>query len=420
MEGKTSRLGYLVQLVFLSTIFICFVSCGVGKVKVDRYNYIQRPTDTSVTIAWRTMQSKKGEIVWGVSKDQLVYKLKDSTATQKHFFNLTDLTPNTKYFYQTTAFTNNSVAIDSFYTAKRRANPDFSFLHYGDCGTGELIQEVMAEAMEIEVNKSAVDFSLVAGDVDQNKGGNYDEIFFLKYKNMLKHSCHYTALGNHDSYRNKGKTYLDAFYLPSSNNLENTERYYSFSWGNAKFICLDSNYGLIGTHRGGGVKSKAQLLWLEHELKCNDKKWVFVYFHHPPYTVAWTGDYYVPLTPYFRYTGTKKVVKSWMPLFEKYQVDFVLTGHAHCYQRGIYNGVNYVISGSAGTELAHMDKVLTRRDADGNWIKRSRIDSLRTPDEMYHNNDSIVQFYDVKGVFPTVIYLFVKINLYGLMLQKMA
>src|SRR5690606_32875697 len=33
----------------------------------------------------------------------------------------------------------------------------------------------------------------------------------------------------------------------------------------------------------------------------------------------------------------------------QYDVDFVLNGHSHCYQRGIMNDVHYVISGGAGS-----------------------------------------------------------------------
>ena len=37
-----------------------------------------------------------------------------------------------------------------------------------------------------------------------------------------------------------------------------------------------------------------------------------------------------------------------VPYFEQYNVDFVLNGHSHCYQRGELNGVKYIISGGAG------------------------------------------------------------------------
>ena len=244
-------------LVVLVPLFM--LSCKVEV--VNRYNYVQRPTDKSVTIAWRSESDNIGKLAWGVDPKALNHELTDTVATKKHAFDINDLNPNTKYYYQTTASINGQVRIDSFYTAKRRNADKFSFLHYGDCGTGAAVQDSIALLMSQQKN---IDFGLVAGDVDQGKGNKYDEIFFEKYADMLSHSCHYTAIGNHDGYYYKAKTYLDAFYLPENGEEGSLERYYSFTWGDAKFICLDSNYGL-GVPRKEGVKSEKQEKWLARE-----------------------------------------------------------------------------------------------------------------------------------------------------------
>jgi hypothetical protein len=74
-----------------------------------------------------------------------------------------------------------------------------------------------------------------------------------------------------------------------------------------------------------------------------------VFFHHPPWTNAWSADYYLPFSPYFLYQGSVDMRTELVPLFEDYNVDFVLNGHSHCYQRGEMNGVKYIISGGAGS-----------------------------------------------------------------------
>ena len=191
----------------------------------------------------------------------------------------------------------------------------------------------------------------------------------------MKNSCHFTCIGNHDTYADNAATYLDEFYLPS-NNPQNSERYYSFSWGNAKFICLDSNIPY--------TEGSNQYNWLIDELKCNDKQWLFTFFHHPPWTNAWSPDYNIPFLEYFRYKGNVDMRTSLVPLFEKYKVDFVLNGHSHCYQRGELNGVKYVISGGAGA--SRLDKK-----------RHSKSPNIDT--EIYKNQ--YVRF-DVKG--DTVIY----------------
>jgi hypothetical protein len=320
--------------IIIILILLVFVSNSAQV--VDRYNVIQKPTETSVCVVWRTTSSSVGTINWGLSPVSLSNTESLNTATQKHVYELTGLSPNTKYYYQTSTDGGFLSDIDYFYTAKTDSTKNVSFLHYGDCGYNNSVQNDIAALMIAD----STDFGVVTGDVDQGNGDNYDEVFFGPYQNLLKNSCQYTALGNHDTYADNGATYLDDFYLPTNNPLQ-TERYYSYTWGNAKFICLDSNIPYpIGTDQHN---------WLLDELKCNDRQWLFVFFHYPPWTNAWSADYYLPFSPYFLYQGTEDMRTDLVPYFESYNVDFVLNGHSHCYQRGELNGVKYIISGGAGS-----------------------------------------------------------------------
>lgn len=322
-------------LLLYFTLLISFQS--ISQV-ADRYNYVQRPTDTSVTIAWRSVNTSVGTIEWGLAPGSLTNSLTESGATTKHYFDISGLTPNTLYYYQTTSDLGYISSVDHFYTAKPDSAIPFSFLHYGDCGYDNAIQNSIGMLMEAD----NADFGIVAGDVDQGVGDNYDDVFFGVYQNMLKKSCHFTAIGNHDTYVDNAATYLDNFYLPS-NNPQGSERYYSFYWGNAKFICLDSNIPYTaGTD---------QYNWLVDEMSCNPYQLLFVFFHHPPWTNAWSADYYLPLSEYFWYQGNEDMRTDLVPLFEDYDVDFVLNGHSHCYQRGTLNDVQYIISGGAGSAL---------------------------------------------------------------------
>lgn len=309
----------------------------------DRYNYIQKPTNKSVAVAWRTENPGASMIKWGLDSLHLIDSLINNNIIRKHVFEVNNLEPNTTYYYQTFTDTFFVSKIEYFTTAKKVIDDHFSFLHYGDCGYNNTIQNDIAKLMSNE----KVDFGIVAGDVDQNRGDNYDEVYFGPYKNLLKNTCHYTCIGNHDTYADGAKTYLDEFYLPD-NNPQQTERYYSYSWGNAKFVCLDSNIPYI--------EGTDQYNWLKDELKCNDKHWLFVFFHHPPWTNAWSKDYHIPFFEYYRYRGNVDMRTSLVPLFETYQVDFVLNGHSHCYQRGEMNGVKYIISGGAGAKILDKKK----------------------------------------------------------------
>lgn len=305
---------------------------------VNRYPVIQRPSQTTATIAWRRANNSTGTLYLGNSPGVWFDSLSTTGLEKKHFFDLAGLQANTQYYYQVKSIAPNDTfisAVEHFYTAPLPLSDDVSFLAYGDCGYNNGIQHQVGNLMEQET----VDFAIVTGDIDQNVGDNYDNIFFGVYKDMLKRDCHYTCIGNHDTYADNAATYMDAFYLPS-NNPANTERYYSFEWGDSKFICLDANL----PYKSG----TDQFNWMIDEFKCNDKKWLFIFFHQPPWTNAWSLDYYVPFSPYFLYQGDEDMRTDLVPEFERYGVDFVVNGHSHCYQRGAMNGVQYLVTGGAG------------------------------------------------------------------------
>ena len=301
---------------------------------VDRYPYIQSPDQTSVIIAWNNATGSVGTVNWGTSSGSLTNTVSDVSSTQLHALSITGLLPNTKYYYQASCGSFQS-SVEYFYTAKPDNVKQMDFVVYGDCGFNSSQQDSIAAHLAA----TAQDFGLVVGDVDQISGNNYDVNYFPHYTSMTKHVCHFTAIGNHDTLTNQ-TNYTNQFYLPH-NNPANTELYYSFTWGHAKFIALDGNIDC--------TVGSAQYTWFENELKCNNSEWTFVFFHQPPWTNAWDISYVIPFQYWYQYDGNVDMRTSLVPLFEKYHVDAVLNGHAHDYQRGIYNGVHYFIAGGGGT-----------------------------------------------------------------------
>lgn len=319
----------------VATALLLFQPLFSHSQSLARYPVIQCPEEHSVILAWRTKSMTRGRVAFGTDSLSLQDTSHHDLLSKKHEHKISRLSPDTRYYYQVISSDGAQSKVEHFYTAKPEQKRSLSFLVYGDCGYDSKIQHELAAQME----KEAVDFAIVTGDVDQGVGIAYDRVFFGVYKDMLKRDCHYTCLGNHDMLFNGGRTYLNEFCLPK-NNPDSTERYYSFEWGHAKFICLDTNIPY--------KPASPQYKWLVRELENADHDWLFVFFHHPPWTNSWGIMYKYPVSPYFRYRGTKKVRKHLVPLFEKYKVDFVLNGHAHSYQRGTLNGVQYLITGGAG------------------------------------------------------------------------
>ncbi len=342
--------------------------------QITRYPYIQSTTTNSTIIAWKTSNSSLGIVKYGIDSTNLIFTQSEASATFNHAVLLENLQEDTKYYYEIYSGLTLETA-EYFYTAKDSTHNSFSFIQYGDCGFNTTVQYEIGALMEAD----SAEFAVVCGDVDQGGlphfspsggGDNYDDIYFDVYNDgtntkMLSRECHYTAIGNHDYYANNGAEYDNSFYLPHNNN-ENSERYYSFTWGDAKFICLDvitpyDNSGLAPPFYNTAPISdrwwtdfrvgSPQYQFLEDELRCNDKKWVFVYFHEGPWTNYWGADYNILPSfggDYYQWDGNVMVRDNLVPIFEQYNVDFVLCGHSHLYERGEWNGVTYVTSGAAG------------------------------------------------------------------------
>jgi hypothetical protein len=96
--------------------------------------------------------------------------------------------------------------------------------------------------------------------------------------------------------------------------------------GDVEFFVLDSNY-----------MSPQQLTWIEDKLKNSGAKWKIAYFHHPMFTSA-------------KFHGPDLDLRQQlMPLFLKYGVNAVWSGHEHVYERiKPQKGIYYFVSGSAG------------------------------------------------------------------------
>ena len=194
------------------------------------------------------------------------------------------------------------------------------FAVIGDSGTGGSAQLRVAQRLTASHAAFPFEFALMLGDnlYGSERPDDYADKFERPYKPLLDAGVKfYAALGNHDDPNQR-------FYKPFN---MNGERYYSFKAprGSVRYFAIDSNY-----------MDKAQLTWLEKELAGSDSEWKIAFFHHPLYS---SGDRH----------GSDEVLRDQLePLFLKYGVDLVLTGHEHFYERlKPQKGIHYIISGSA-------------------------------------------------------------------------
>lgn len=204
-------------------------------------------------------------------------------------------------------------------------NNSVRFAVIGDSGTGDRDQYEVAREMEAYREATKFDFVIMLGDniYGSHAPGDFVRKFEEPYKPLLDSGVKfYASLGNHDDPK------VETLYKPF--NMDG-ERYYAFRKDNVAFFALDSTY-----------MDPKQLEWFEQNLKNSQGAWKICFFHHPLYNDG-------------RHHGSDlDLRKQLLPLFQKYGVNVVFSGHEHVYERmKLQNNINYFVEGSSGKLMTH-------------------------------------------------------------------
>ena len=201
------------------------------------------------------------------------------------------------------------------------ADGSLKFLAFGDSGTGEAPQSQLARQMTALHERFKFELVILMGDniYGSQNAQTYRTKFEVPYKALIDAGVKFRAsLGNHD---NPNQANYAVFGMDG-------QRYYSFKAPrqNVRFFALESTY-----------PTPAQIEWLEKELKSSTDEWKIAYFHHPLYSSA-RG-----------HGSTESLRKVLEPLFVRYNVSVVMTGHDHTYERTKpQQGIIHFVAGSAG------------------------------------------------------------------------
>jgi 3',5'-cyclic AMP phosphodiesterase CpdA len=193
------------------------------------------------------------------------------------------------------------------------------FAVIGDSGTGDSNQYRLAKQLVAFRSQFPYEFVLMLGDntYGGESAADFQKRFEIPYKPLLDAGVKfYASLGNHDTPNQRNYKLFNM----------GGERFYSFRPKlGIRFFALDSNY-----------MSKEQLAWLDKELTASGSEWKIPFFHHPLYS---SGGRH----------GSDEALKDQLePMFVKYGVDVVFTGHDHFYERTKpQKGITYFVSGGA-------------------------------------------------------------------------
>ncbi|MHA1699606.1 MAG: metallophosphoesterase, partial [Promethearchaeota archaeon] len=370
---------------------------------MDRGPFLFWRNDTTSTmvIAWDSVTSASYKVKWGTSPSDLNQEsIPDSYPIYapssgawdsgtpigyRYYVELTGLNADTKYYYTIPNFIDKTY---SFKTGPSTTRP-FSFQVIGDTRRPDTRHPQLVNLMLTEYDS---DFVINVGDTCNNELLDWNQ-FFDEIRYQANERPYLVAVGNHE-YGNEFGYYFNYKFTPE-------HYYYSINYSNAHFLFIDCFDG------SGGYVSQEQKAFIEDDLKRNAGKhdWIIASFHVPIFS---TGD--------FNYDPQREA--DFMPLFTKYGVDIVFTGHDHHYEAfnitrsileskfGPYNstsnGMMHFVCGGGGSPL------------DIPLCMNREVDPWQ---ELYHNSsnpDENWQKYMPKGATAeTANYTVSEIQIYG-------
>lgn len=160
------------------------------------------------------------------------------------------------------------------------------------------------------------------------------------------------VMGNHETYTLDWKVrlpqaYLHAFDVPDNGSDDFARYYYSFDYGDAHFMVLNTQFDETNDFKPGLLDE--ELNWFKADAKKSTKKWKIVLMHKDVLTYA---NHRSP----DRKAGIGDIGRDFMPAFDALGIDLVLTAHLHTYRnrgqlydfRPASQGPFYIITGVAG------------------------------------------------------------------------
>ncbi|MBL8123901.1 MAG: metallophosphoesterase [Blastocatellia bacterium] len=189
----------------------------------------------------------------------------------------------------------------------------------GDMGSGKSGQYDTGRMINTYQIAFPFETALTVGDniYGADKAADMKIKFELAYRPLIDKGVRfYATLGNHD---NSNQRYYEFFNMKG-------KEYYEFEKNGISFYALNSTY-----------MDKRQLDWLRSTLAADTNKWKVAYFHHPPFSSG-------------KFHGSDRTMREALhPLFVKYGVSVVFTGHDHFYERiKPQDGITYFVTGSGG------------------------------------------------------------------------
>lgn len=329
-------------------------------------------TSTTMAITWLNDNVDKGEVKYGIAKNNLASsakateKFSEGAKTYVNKVTLDHLKSATYYYYKVGSDKNGWSETYKFRTGP--AVGDKSKIVIGiwsdTQNNGGNYSFEQTDTIVKQMSMNAYDFTIHNGDIVENGSvGKSWNNFFNVAQPINANYPFMSVTGNHDVVNDTASPIFQKpfpiFY--DLMNLPGNQLNYSYDYGNVHFVAINSGYAQ-GAEKVGKVffaEDSKEFRWLDADLakarKNKNITWIILYSHYPVYSF---GASHIP-------TWENHI----KPLVDKYKVDLYLAGHRHVYERHkavrgseifeqkdnhVYKkpmGTVYVTNGSSGGSL---------------------------------------------------------------------
>lgn len=209
-----------------------------------------------------------------------------------------------------------------------------TFMVLGFSTTQKLIQVQDTLGVDIVMYSGDLCYAGLSGDLtpfnnveEDDEFGHIWDLWGIQNEPVAATRPFMTGSGNHESFYN-WTAFANRYKMPAENSGGNGNWWFSYNYGNVHIVAISTEHCVEA--------GCPQMVWLENDLanavaNRANVPWIIFHLHRPMYC----SDDSASAVP----GGTYQTALE--PLMLKYDVDLVVQGHAHCYERihPVNNGV---------------------------------------------------------------------------------
>lgn len=320
---------------------------------------ITKDSSTSRTIMWQSTLAEEQALIEYRQQGAGDSQIQTVSASNRPFTDngrtvylhegtLEGLSPATAYEYRVGYENRRS----QWYDLKTAGGGDFTALVFPDSQSSDYRDWQNLVRVASEKNPGA-EFFINMGDlVDNGEDASQWDAWFDAVEPMIARIPFSGIMGNHETYDLNWKVreplaYLNLFQFPSNGLKQYENQFYSYDYNDVHFVVLDTQFDEEKDYRPELLQ--AEMNWLRQDLAASRATWKVILMHKE------VLSYPNVRRPDFK-AGVNDLGRTFMPVFDEFNVDLVLTAHYHTYRRRghIENftrssaGPYYILTGVAG------------------------------------------------------------------------